>query len=123
MGSYIENHLVKGETIKISTEYHWVIFFSINSFITLFIYPLCIKRTSEFVITNKRVIIKTGIIARRIFEMNIHKVESLDVNQSILGRLLNYGEIRIIGTGGTKETYKFISNPIKFRKRFQEIAF
>lgn len=78
--------------------------------------------TSEFAITNKRIIIKVGLISRRTLEMNLNKIESVNVDQGILGRILGYGTIVVIGTGGTREPFASISNPIEFRKRFQEFS-
>ena len=74
----------------------------------------------EFVITNKRVVIKTGLISRRTLELNLSKIESVGVNQSIMGRLLGYGCINLVGTGGTNESFYQIDDPISFRKKFQE---
>ena len=54
-------------------------------------------------------------------EMNLSKIERVNVDQSIMGRILNYGSITIIGTGGTKEVFNDIASPMKFRKAFQEI--
>ena len=114
--------LLTGETIKYETDFHWVIFFSLKSFLTLFLSPILDRWTSEFLITNKRVIIKTGLIARSTLEMNIRKIESVNVEQTVMGRILGYGDIHIIGTGGTKETFRQISKPITFRKHFQEYS-
>jgi uncharacterized membrane protein YdbT with pleckstrin-like domain len=77
---------------------------------------------SEYVITNRRIIIKRGFIARDTFEMNLSKIESVNVDQSVMGRILNYGSITIIGTGGTRETFHNISKPLEFRKAFQELC-
>ena len=76
--------------------------------------------SSEFGISNKRVLIKMGFIKRNSFETLLSKVESIGVEQSILGRFLNFGTIIITGTGGSKEYFYQISNPIKFRKKVQE---
>jgi uncharacterized membrane protein YdbT with pleckstrin-like domain len=80
------------------------------------------RALSEFVITNRRIIIKTGFIARSTFEMNLSKIESVNVEQTAMGRILNYGSITIIGTGGTKETFHNIAKPLSFRKAFQELC-
>ena len=53
-------------------------------------------------------------------EMNLTKIESVNVDQSILGRILGYGTITIIGTGGTRESFHDISSPLLFRRKFQE---
>ena len=71
--------------------------------------------TTETDVTNLRVVHKTGFIKRRTFEMSLDKVESVDVNQSILGRLLNYGDVTVRGVGEGFETIKTIASPLAFR--------
>src|ERR1700684_1391670 len=71
--------------------------------------------TTETDVTNLRVVHKTGFIKRRTFEMSLDKVESVDVNQSILGRILNYGNVTILGVGEGKETISTIASPLEFR--------
>lgn len=122
MGNYVNNHLIRDEQVMYETDYHWIIFISIKAVLTLFIKPMIERWTSEFAITNKRVIIKTGLVSRKTIEMNLLKIESVNVDQSILGRILGFGDITIIGTGGTKETFHKIKKPITFRKKFQELS-
>jgi uncharacterized membrane protein YdbT with pleckstrin-like domain len=71
--------------------------------------------TSETDVTNLRVVHKTGFIKRRTFEMALDKVESVDVNQTILGRILNYGDVTIKGVGEGRETIRTIASPLAFR--------
>jgi uncharacterized membrane protein YdbT with pleckstrin-like domain len=71
--------------------------------------------TTETDVTNMRVVHKTGFIQRRTFEMALDKVESVDVNQSIMGRILNYGNVTIMGVGEGRETIKTIASPLEFR--------
>jgi uncharacterized membrane protein YdbT with pleckstrin-like domain len=71
--------------------------------------------TTETDVTNMRVVHKTGFVKRRTFEMPLDKVESVDVNQSILGRILNYGDVTILGVGEGKETISTIASPLAFR--------
>jgi uncharacterized membrane protein YdbT with pleckstrin-like domain len=71
--------------------------------------------TTETDVTNMRVVHKTGFIKRRTFEMALDKVESVDVNQSILGRILDYGDVTIQGVGEGKETITTIASPLRFR--------
>jgi uncharacterized membrane protein YdbT with pleckstrin-like domain len=71
--------------------------------------------TTETDVTNLRVVHKTGFIKRRTFEMSLDKVESVDVNQSILGRILDYGDVTILGVGEGKETISTIASPLAFR--------
>jgi uncharacterized membrane protein YdbT with pleckstrin-like domain len=123
MGHYVDNNLIRDERVELETTYHWIIFFSIRALLTLFIAPLIDRYSDEFAITNKRVIIKTGLISRKTFEMNLSKIESVNVDQGILGRILGYGTIGIVGSGGTKEVFPNIKNPLGFRKKFQELSF
>ncbi len=122
MGSYVDAHLIKDEFVVHETAYHWRIFFSLRALLSLFILPIMDRWTDEFVITNKRIIIKTGLISRKTLEMNLNKIESVNVDQSILGRILGYGSVTINGTGSTHETFSNISDPITFRKKFQEVS-
>ena len=71
--------------------------------------------TTETDVTNLRVIHKTGFITRKTFEMSLDKVESVDVNQSILGRIMNYGDVTVRGVGEGAETIKTIAAPLEFR--------
>jgi uncharacterized membrane protein YdbT with pleckstrin-like domain len=73
------------------------------------------RLTTETDVTNLRVVHKTGFIKRRTFEMALDKVESVDVNQTIPGRLLNYGDVTINGVGEGRETIATIASPLAFR--------
>ena len=77
--------------------------------------------TTEIAVTNKRVILKRGLVVRRTIEMNMSKVESVDVVQSILGRLLGYGDVTIRGTGSSLEPINGIDNPLAFRSSITSI--
>ena len=76
-------------------------------------------KTSELVITDRRVLIKVGFIQRHTFEMFISKIESVAVFQSMLGRLFNYGTVEIRGTGGSSESFATIAAPLRFRDAIQ----
>ncbi len=71
--------------------------------------------TTETVVTDKRIIHKYGFIARHTTEMNITKVETVDVIQPFWGRLLNYGTVRAVGTGATWETLPHVAAPLQLR--------
>ena len=71
--------------------------------------------TTETDVTNMRVVHKEGFIKRRTFEMSLDKVESVDVDQSIAGRIFGWGDVTIRGVGEGKEVIKFIGSPIEFR--------
>ncbi len=71
--------------------------------------------TTEIAVTNRRIILKRGFIRRHTIEMNMDKVESVDVDQSLFGRLLNYGDVIIRGTGEGFEPLRMIDSPLRFR--------
>jgi len=71
--------------------------------------------TTETDVTNLRVVHKSGFIRRRTFEISLDKVESVDVNQGILGRILNYGDVTILGVGEGRTTISTIASPLVFR--------
>jgi uncharacterized membrane protein YdbT with pleckstrin-like domain len=75
--------------------------------------------SSEFAVTDKRVIIKVGWIRRRTLETMLGKVENIGVDQTVYGRLLDFGTITVTGTGGTKEAFADIANPLEFRRQVQ----
>ena len=85
-----------------------------------FIVSLINYITSEFGVTNKRVLAKFGFVKRRSLEIMLTKVESIQVDQGIFGRLLGFGTIAIGGTGGSKNPFRTISRPLQFRKYVQE---
>ena len=118
---YVEKNLIADEQVLYRTSYHWIIFFSLKSFFSLFIIPMIQRSTDQFAVTNKRIIIKTGLISRKIVEMNINKIETVNVRQSVVGRILCYGSLEFTGTGGTKETFINISHPTEFKKKVQAI--
>jgi len=78
--------------------------------------PALVRRLStELAVTDRRVIYKSGVLARHTLEMNRSKVESVDVDQSLLGRLLGFGTIIVRGTGGSLEPIRMIGDPLTFR--------
>ncbi|HWB52001.1 MAG TPA: PH domain-containing protein [Stellaceae bacterium] len=78
--------------------------------------PALLRRIStELAVTDRRVIYKSGILARHTLEMNRSKVESVDVDQSVLGRFIGFGTIIVRGTGGSLEPIRMISDPLTFR--------
>jgi uncharacterized membrane protein YdbT with pleckstrin-like domain len=108
-----------------STRQHWIIYvpgivLSILIIGLVLILAAWIRSiTTEIAVTNKRVIIKTGWITRRTLEMNLAKIENIGVDQGLIGRILGYGSITVVGTGGTRELFQSISDPFSFRKAVQ----
>ena len=79
-------------------------------------------RTSEFAVTTTRVIFKVGLVARYTTELLLSKVESIAVQQSLTGRILDYGDLTVIGTGGTREVFRRVRDPITFRNYVQQVS-
>jgi hypothetical protein len=78
------------------------------------------RNSTELSVTNRRVTVKTGIVLRHTMEILIGKVESIEVDQTIMGRIMGFGSIVVRGTGGTPEPIQLIQNPQEFRKNVQE---
>jgi uncharacterized membrane protein YdbT with pleckstrin-like domain len=78
--------------------------------------------TTELAVTNKRVIAKTGFINRNSLDLRLTKVESVEVDQDILGRLLKYGTITLTGTGGTHQSFRGIVDPINTKRKINQIV-
>lgn len=99
--------------------YFWVVVFLVPTcgISLLFLIPTVIRNlTTEFAITNKRVIVKTGFIRRDADELRLGKVETVKVDQSITGRILRYSTISVIGTGGTRLVAKGCAKGNEFRQ-------
>jgi len=77
--------------------------------------------TTELAVTNKKIIAKFGFIKRDTIELLLSKAESVQVNQSILGRLFNYGSVVVAGAGNPQAPVPGIDKPIEFRRKFMEI--
>lgn len=75
--------------------------------------------TSEFAVTTVRLILKVGLVARYTTELLISKVESIGVTQSLTGRLLGFGDLTVTGTGGAREVFRRVRDPITFRNHVQ----
>ena len=134
--SYIESNLLPDETVVHRASLHWLVFWKamlafvagllllwiepitgavvIAFAIVLAIPPLIARITSEFGVTSKRVIVKAGLIQRRTLELLLRQVESIQVEQSIMGRMFNYGSITLSGTGGVREVFHNIAAPTVF---------
>jgi uncharacterized membrane protein YdbT with pleckstrin-like domain len=78
--------------------------------------------TSEFAVTTSRLIFKVGLIARYTTELLLSKVESIGVTQTLLGRVLRYGDITVTGTGGAREVFRRVGDPIGFRNHVQHAS-
>jgi membrane protein YdbS with pleckstrin-like domain len=146
--SYLDDHLLDGERIVYRARLHWTIFLKaivvvllgIALGIVLWMYepnywyigaalagvglllaiPPFIRYTStEYAVTNKRLLSKVGFVERESDETLLSKIEAVAVDQGILGRMLGFGTLTITGTGGTDEGFPRIAHPLEFRRQIQ----
>ncbi|MCG2635283.1 MAG: PH domain-containing protein [Gammaproteobacteria bacterium] len=132
MGSYVESVVGSGETVEYQASV------SIWSMVPLFLLGLVLLPlfgiglifwviavlrylTTELAVTNKKIIAKFGFISRNTIELLLPKVESIQVNQGIVGRICNFGSIVVSGAGNPQAPVPGIADPMAFRKRFMEI--
>ncbi len=97
----------------------WVLLLAVVGAIIAGLIGYFVVQSSEFALTDRRVLIKVGIIERKSVELILNKIEAIRVDQSIPGRMLNFGTLDITGTGGTREVFYNIARPIEFRNRVQ----
>jgi uncharacterized membrane protein YdbT with pleckstrin-like domain len=146
--SYLDDHLLAGERIVYRARLHWIIFGAsivvvvlglvlaivlqtlqpgywylgmalVGIGLLLAIGPAIRYLSSEFAVTDKRVLAKHGFIERESIETLLSKIEAIGVDQGIIGRVFDYGSITITGTGGTEESFPRISQPLEFRRQIQ----
>ena len=137
--SYTKRNLLSNEIVKYKASLHWIIyvpaiFWFVLGFvfettgiawvfvaIALFSFGKAILRKlgSEFMLTNKRVVLRQGIISRKTVEIILAKCEGVSVDQGILGRILNYGTL-VVTTGGATSRFNYVKGPVTFRNRVNE---
>lgn len=144
---YARSQLNGGETILHSGQMHWIIFIdpglSAAVFLVLagtshsstwrYVFYLlagltllgCLwrwieYRTTEMVITNRRVISKSGFIVRSTHEQQLAKIENVKLTQGLIGRLLGYGKIELIGTGGSTTSLKMVEDVEEFKNTLSD---
>jgi uncharacterized membrane protein YdbT with pleckstrin-like domain len=132
MASYVDSTLLQGETVMYRARISlWsvghLIFFGVLLLVVgiglIFLIWAWIRyKTTEFAVTDRRIIAKTGLISRSTVELFLDKVEALHVEQSVPGRLLDFGTVTIRGTGATLEPISNISAPLVLRKQFMQAA-
>jgi len=86
--------------------------------VLLIAWPFLVRATTELVLTNRRIIAKFGVISRDTVEINFKKIESIRVKQGVIGRMLNYGDVIVSGSGATHAPIPNIANPLEFRRAF-----
>ena len=144
--SYTESQLLPGETVKYQAHLHplpfipayllgalfaiagitglglqtwWLAILGFAVAVPVFAWTYITQTTSEFSITDRRVVIKVGWIRRRTMETLLSKIETIGVEQTLIGRMLDFGTIVVMGTGGTEEAFRNIAKPLEFRRQVQ----
>ncbi|MFD0764876.1 PH domain-containing protein [Mucilaginibacter lutimaris] len=136
--SFIEKNLSNNEVVLYKAKLHWIIYlrgifwaalglligsasyaacgllFTVG--VISFIMAIIVNQSSEFAVTNKRVILKTGLIKRKFCEIQLNKSEGLQIEEGMLGRILGFGKVRIT-SGGVVELFSPIANPFEFKKQ------
>jgi len=84
------------------------------------VYGLAKRNATEMAVTDRRVLIKTGIGNRRTLDLMLSRVESIGVEETFFGRMLGYGSVVVHGTGGTPESFVMIAHPQEFRRSVQQ---
>ena len=131
MASYVDSVLISGETVlhrgHVSLWPHaWKIVVGIVLLplfglgLVFLAWVWILYRTTEIAITNKRIIAKFGFISRSTIEINLPKVESVQVDQGVMGRMLDYGTIIVAGAGTPNLSIPGAAEPLEFRKHFME---
>lgn len=90
--------------------------------LALFGYVYIIFVSTELIVTNRRVIVKVGVVSRNTSELYLNRVEGVEVDQSVSGRMLNYGTVFIRGVGTEITPVSRVSAPLEFRRQFFEAA-
>ena len=124
--SYIEKNLKSDEDIKLDSTFSvaYLILNPVRLFLALGtwgIAPIWSYISNEFVVTNKRVVHKHGIIGISTNEMNLDSIETVNIEQGILGRILSYGTIIVTGRGSMSIALGPVSDPQKFRDLIDNI--
>jgi uncharacterized membrane protein YdbT with pleckstrin-like domain len=112
--------VVLGAVLQITRQDYWYAGAAVVGLaLLLAIGPALRYLSTEFAITDKRVIARLGLLQRRSLETLLSKIEAIEVEQDLTGRLLGYGTLVIVGTGGTRESIPRIPAPLEFRRQVQ----
>ena len=125
MGSYITSTLIDNEEVKYEGSFSlWDNFLWILISFGLLLIPIYIyQKFSEIVITNFRIVGKTGIIRRKTYDYGLIRIESIETHQTILGRIFDYGNVTIHGAGESQLVIPNIKSPEEFKKQLNSIKY
>lgn len=131
--SYIEQSLSTGEQVEGLFKLHWfawvpMVIWIILGFLTMgltwviALYEFLRLKFLEQGVTNKRVILKTGILSRKTEEMKLKSIETVEINQGLLGRIFGFGTIKITGRGISSLIFKGIDDPMSVKRQIESIS-
>ena len=126
--SYIADSLSEGEKIVAVFRQHWVTRLWLVLWILLLItlpialYEWLRLRTMEYGVTNKRVIFKQGIVSRHTEEMKLGSIETVEINQSVWGRIFGFGDIKVTGKGISDVIFRRIDNPMEVKRQIEGVS-
>ena len=148
--SYVDRNLLSGEHVVYRTRLYWLLLGWPVLFLIVVCIPIAwlattdrwsdvawipvgivllillgaiVKRqSSDFAVTHKRVLMKVGVFSTRSTELFLNKIEAIAVHQSLMGRMLGYGDIVVTGSGGTHEEFHDIQSPLSFRRAVQAVT-
>ena len=126
--AYIDESLSAGEEISELFEQHWIVRIPMVLWLMLGItFPIAIYeylrvRHTELGLTNKRVIRKTGIISRKSDEMKLTSIETVEIDQGILGRILGYGNIHVSGRGISDVVLHDVRDPMAVKRAIESVS-
>jgi uncharacterized membrane protein YdbT with pleckstrin-like domain len=131
--SYIEESLSTGENIEGLFKFHWfawvpmylwlilgLVTFGLTWLIALYEYLRL--RFTEQGLTNKRVVLKRGIISRKTEEMKVTSIETVEIDQGVWGRLFGFGTIKVTGRGISDVVFKGLDDPIAAKRRIESVS-
>lgn len=122
---YLANRLAPGETIVATGRFHWLQYLYAWAMlillgivligIVIWIREMARLATTEFLVTNRRIVLKKGFLSAHVDEVTLNSIEGAHIDQSLFGRLFNYGRLTIRGSGDTHLMFPTMSDPGKFR--------
>lgn len=124
---YIDSTLSGDEKVEYTFSYHWIKWVvPIVLCITIYLIPIGIYlilkiKFTEQAVTSKKGVKKEGIIGRNTEELLLQKVETVEITQGVLGRILSYGDIQLTGTGNSILVFSTISNPMDVKKNIESL--
>ena len=120
--SYVSRALVDGEQVQYKGHFHWMakFFAFLLCFVVLGLIWVIAMWSTEMAVTNRRLIVKRGWIARRTEELSLHRIEEVNLRQGVFGRILGYGKVQVQGMGGGDIALPTIGSPMRFKRELQQ---